>query len=147
MRSTRYVMALAAAACAVGALGGGTSAAHTTDIPSQLFLHATAGHDGFLANAIGAVDSKFDPKCVRNRELELRAATGASGWEVIDEGRSSRNGGFYLQGFLPATKSVKVKMDKKDVGEGAHKHVCTADTIAVPYAPERTGPTIGALGP
>ena len=120
-------------AMAVLALGAGLAKGHETQFVSELVIEDgdfVKGH-GF---AYGFVASKANPKCIGNREVKLRAATPGP-YSVIDEAKTSKNGGFYVFGQVPKNAiALDVKMPKTDLNDSGTK-VCSGDTVFISTVP------------
>ena len=114
------------ATAATLALGAGIAKGHDTEFQSSMVIQDGGYFKGY-GTAYGFVESKQNPKCVGNREVQLRSTNGTSK-DVLDEGTTSKNGGFYVFGPPPKDAiALDVKLTKENIGKNGHKHICTGD--------------------
>jgi hypothetical protein len=120
------------------ALGPGAATAHNVVFETDVSVFEGAITKGPTGYAFGAAGSKFNQKCGKRQEVQLRADQKGADPQVIDEAKTSRNGFFFLQGPCPdGYTALFVKLVKKDIGRGDHKHICSGDTELVDVAPLR----------
>jgi hypothetical protein len=115
---------------AIGLVAAGSASAHTTEFESVVIVTDGGFGKGAFAVAIGWAASEENEKCVADRKVKLRATGGESAPEIVDSARTSKNGGFYLFGTTadPTHDTLTVKMARKDIGKGDHKHICSRDS-------------------
>ena len=120
------------------ALGAGVAVAHNVEYQTEVSVFEGAITKGPTGYAFGLAGSKFNQKCGKRQEVQLRADQKGAAPLVIDEARTSNNGFFFLQGDFPKGYSALiVKLIKKDIGKGDHKHICSGDSELVDLAPVR----------
>jgi hypothetical protein len=120
------------------ALGAGVAIAHNTEYQTEVSVFEGQITKGPTGYAFGLAGSKFNEKCGKRQEIQLRADQKGADPVVIDEARTSRNGFYFLQGDFPDDYSaLLLKLIKKDVGKGDHKHICSGDSELVDTVPLR----------
>jgi hypothetical protein len=117
------------ASVAALALGAGAASAHTTEFGSEVIVFEGGFGKGSSVYAFGFSASKANEKCIPNRKVKLRVTGEGQPPLIVDSATTSDSGGFYMFGFAPPDyDTLTVKMAKREIGKGDHKHICTGDS-------------------
>ena len=111
------------------AMAAGIARAQGTNIDSFLVVQEGDVAKG-SAFARGYVNSKV-PKCIRHRTVDLRAVNKGGPAAIIDEAKTSRNGGFFMFGEVPkGFAAVSVKLFKEELSPSK---TCKGDVVLVDF--------------